>query len=139
VAAAAESIKQPDRSKHRWALEWLLKAKPINPERAAIANALDPILIELNDRSAAGVDPLPLKVAVIWADKINISSLSNILRDRRRAPSHAVVLAIQALGKQPDDRAVRAIAELLGDPTYAAEAKRTLEEMGPIAIAGTTK
>jgi serine protease Do len=117
---------ESDWSKQFQALSALARMTPIEARRDEVAGILDPRLTDLNSslRSSA------LRAIGVWGTKQNVPTLLKLLEHRDTSERWPVM---RALGKIPDERAARALAERVKDSNDRLTAAQALREMGPLA------
>jgi HEAT repeat protein/tRNA A-37 threonylcarbamoyl transferase component Bud32 len=126
VLAALNDDANP--SRRSAALEWLAQAAPEEEHRAAVVEALEPLLAG----GGEAADPVARALAH-WATREQVPTLLGMLD----SPSGGVrAAALEALGRLPDDRAILPIAGRLPDSFDRAAAGRSLEALGPRAEKG---
>jgi hypothetical protein len=112
-----------DPKSRRAAAEKLHKKKQADEHREAIAHALDPLLSD----SDHGVRDVATQALKIWATAENVSGLVNLVMHEDGLRGRAM----EALGPLKDKRGAEAVAALF--VTSRGEARKSLEQMGPVA------
>jgi predicted Zn finger-like uncharacterized protein len=123
LSQALTEIKSPDAEVRRTGARWFAQAPVFAPRRAEAALALEPLL---KDKDPEVREPA-IKGLMTWGGKDNVPALIEVLSHKDKATRH---LALEALGKFKDERAVRPVtARLLSDADRKA-ASAALVAMG---------
>jgi HEAT repeat protein len=127
-----------DAQRCRAALDWLAERPADEEHKSAIARAVEPLLKDKDDgTSEAAVKAMKNG----WATKANVEALVALVVNPPFTPHGNAMcdLALEALGKIKDERAVPAMAAQLPNIFHREAARKGLEAMGSVAEKETSK
>src|SRR5262249_1685458 len=125
LSQALTEIKSPDVEVRRAGARWFAQAQVFAPRRAEAALALEPLL---KDKEPGLREPA-IKALMAWGGKDNVPALIELLSHKDKETRH---LALEALGKFKDQRAVSPVTARLLSDADRKHASAALMAMGSI-------
>jgi predicted Zn finger-like uncharacterized protein len=132
---ALEYLRDNKVSKRHAGAQWLARGPRDRARQDEIARALVPLLSDPNPQvRLAGV-----KALAMWATRDQVPVLLEVLNDEDAPAGERRQVAIQALGRLKDERAVDPLAQRLPHFFDRDHAAKALQEIGPMAEAAVLK
>jgi HEAT repeat protein len=123
LSQALTEIKSPDADVRRAGAKWFAQAEVFAPRRGEAAQTLEGLLKD----TEAGVREPAIKALGAWGGKDNVPALIGLVTHKDKETRH---LALEALGKLKDERAVGPVAARLLNDTDRQFASAALIAMG---------